>query len=196
MIEVRRISLIAGLCLLWTASPVSAGAKFEPYPDKKAAECTANNQSDGLAIGAQSMDNTGDQKRYFGTNMTEKGYLPVYLVVENTSSTDSFLFDKSNVALAAASAGAVKEARSKKGETFAMFGIGGIFTIMAITKGTEVQQNLLKKEVQSKTLSPGVSVRGFLYIPIPKEGARVGISLQIPLVNSRTSEVRVINITV
>jgi hypothetical protein len=178
------------------ASSVSAGTKLETYPDKKASECMAKAQRDGLAVGAQSMDDTRDQKLYFGTNMTEKGYLPVYLVVENNSSADSYLFDKSNVALAGTSADAVREARSKKGETFAMFGIGGIFAMRAITKGTEVQENLLRREIQSKTLSPGVSVRGFLYVPIPKEGARGGISLQIPLVNTRTDEVQVINITV
>lgn len=196
MTDIRKITVMAALVLLWTASPISAGTKFETYPDKKASECTANVLKDGLAVGAQAMDEPRDQKMYFGTNMTEKGYLPVYVVVENNAGADSYLFDKSNVALAGASADAVKDARSKKGETFAMFGIGGIFAMRAITKGTEVQENLLKKEIQSKTLSPGVSVKGFLYVPIPKEGARGGISLQIPLVNTRTSEVRVINVTI
>jgi hypothetical protein len=194
--EFRRITLIAGLCVLWVAGPVSAGTRFAAYPDKKASECAAKALKDGLAVGAQSMDDTQDQKMYFGTNMTEKGYLPIYVVVENDAGNDSYLFDKSNVALAGASSDAVKEARSRKGETFAMFGVGGIFAMRAITKGTEVQANLLKLEIQSKTLSPGVSVRGFLYVPIPKEGARGAISLQIPLVNTRTDEVHVINITI
>jgi hypothetical protein len=193
---IRRVALIAGLCLVWAASPVSAGTKFESYPDRKASECAAKAEKDGLVVGAQPMDDTRDQKTYFGTNMTEKGYLPVYLVVENQSSADSYLFDKSNVALAGASADAVKEARSKRGETLAMIGVGGIFAMHAITKGTEVQENLLKREIQSKTLSPRLSVNGFLYVPIPREGARGGISLQIPLVNARTNEVRVINITI
>lgn len=196
MIETRTIRLIAGFCFFWAASPVIAGTKFEVYPDRKASDCAVKALREGLAVGAQSMDDVKDQKTYFGTDMTEKGYLPVYLVVENNASSDSYLFDKSNVAAAGASAGAVKEARSKKGETFAMLGIGGIFAMRAITKATEIQENLLKREIQSKTLSPGVSARGFLYVPIPKEGARGGISLQIPLVNARTNEVRVINITI
>lgn len=195
MIESHRLRSIVGLCLFLSASLVSAGTKFGTYPDKKANECTAKIARDGLVVGAQPMDESSDQKFYFGTNLTEKGYLPVYLVVENESSADSYLFDKSNVALAGASADAIKEARSKKGETFAMFGVGGIFAMRAITKATEVQENLLRKEIQSKTLSPGVSAKGFLYVPIPKEGMRGGISLQIPLVNSRTNEVQVMNLT-
>jgi len=195
MARIQRITLIAGVCLFAAANPAGAGIKFANYPDRKASECAAKAEKDGLVVGVQPMDDTKDQKVYFGTNMTEKGYLPVYLVVENQSSGDSYLFDKSNVALAGASADAVKEARSKRGETLAMFGVGGIFAMNAIAKGTEVQENLLKKEIQSKTLSPRLSVNGFLYVPIPKEGARGGISLQIPLANTRTDEVRVINIT-
>jgi hypothetical protein len=191
----RQVVLVGASCLLLVGASASAGTKFQPYPDRKAADCSTKSDKDGLIVGAEPMENLKDQKTYFGTNLTEKGYLPIFLVVENNSSEDSYLFDKSNVALAAASSGAVKEARSKKGEVFAMFGIGGIFTMNAITKATEVQQNLLKREIQSKTLSLGKSVTGFLYVPVPKEGGRAGINLQIPLVNARTSEVRMMNLT-
>jgi hypothetical protein len=192
----RQVVLVGGSCLFLIVASASAGTKFQPYPDRKAADCSTKADKDGLIVGVEAMENMKDQRTYFGTNLTEKGYLPIFLVVENTSNNDSYLFDKSNVALAGASAGAVKEARSKKGEMFAMFGIGGIFTMSAITKATEVQQNLLKREIQSKTLSLGISAKGFLYVPVPKEGGRGGISLQIPLVNARTSEVRVINLTI
>jgi hypothetical protein len=46
----------------------------------------------------------------------------------------------------------------------------------------DVQQNLLKKALQSKTLSPGgASTHGFLYIPIPKGAARQEIHHRIPV---------------
>jgi len=192
----RLIALSAGIATLIFPASISAGPKFTPYPEHKVSDCAVKADKGDISVGAQPVEDPKDQKAYFATEMTEKGYLPVYLVIENRSSADSYLFDKSNVAMADASAGAVSEARSKTGEKFAMFGVGGIFAMRAITSATAVQENLLKSEIQSKTLSPGVSVKGFLYIPIPKEGARGEIHVQIPVVNSRTSEIQVVNLTI
>ena len=192
----RLIALSAGIAMLTSPASVNAGPKFTPYPEHRVSDCAVKADKGDISVGAQPVEDTKDQKAYFATEMTEKGYLPVYVVIENRSSADSYLFDKSNVAMADASAGAVSEARSKTGEKFAMFGVGGIFAMRAITSATAVQENLLKSEIQSKTLSPGVSVKGFLYIPIPKEGVRGGIHVQIPLVNSRTSEIQVVNLTI
>ncbi len=192
----RLVAMIAGIAMFTPPAPVSAGPKFAPYPERKVTDCAVRADKGDISVGAQAVEDTKDQKVYFATEMTEKGYLPVYVVIENRSVADSYLFDKSNVAMADASAGAVSEARSKTGEKFAMFGVGGIFAMRAITSATAVQENLLKNEIQSKTLSPGVSVKGFLYIPIPKQGARGGIHVQIPLVNSRTNEIQVVNLTI
>jgi hypothetical protein len=192
----RLVALFAGIALLTPPASVSAGPKFTPYPERKVSDCAVKADKGDISVGAQAVEDTKDQKAYFATEMTEKGYLPVYVVIENRSDADSYLFDKSNVAMAGASSGAVNEARSKTGEKFAMFGVGGIFAMRAITSATAVQENLLNNEIQSKTLSPGVSVKGFLYIPIPKEGVRGGIHVQIPLVNSRTSEIQIVNLTI
>jgi hypothetical protein len=56
-----------------------------------------------------------------------------------------------------------------------------------VTKGFDIQQNILKKELQSQTLSPGAARYGFLYLPIPKGAApRDKIQLKIRLKRSDT----------
>jgi hypothetical protein len=50
------------------------------------------------------------------------------------------------------------------------------------------------QELQSATLSPGSTVHGFLYIPVPKKGQRPKIHLQFPLAwagSDKTSVVRI-----
>lgn len=46
---------------------------------------------------------------------------------------------------------------------------------------SEVKQNLMLQELHSRTLSPGDTVHGFLYIPIPKKGPRQKMHIQIPI---------------
>ena len=41
--------------------------------------------------------------------------------------------------------------------------------------------NLLKKELQSKTLSPGATAHGFLYVRVPEKLAEREIHLQISI---------------
>jgi hypothetical protein len=62
-----------------------------------------------------------------------------------------------------------------------LFGPTELFAGILISNAAEVQQNLLKKALQSKTLSPGASARGFLYVQVPKGVARQTIHLRIPV---------------
>jgi hypothetical protein len=71
---------------------------------------------------------------------------------------------------------------------------GSIFAIIAFNNADAVRQNTMAKEVQSKTLSPGVSVQGFLYVPVPKKGPREKIHLQIPVTRTGTGETLVLDV--
>jgi hypothetical protein len=51
-----------------------------------------------------------------------------------------------------------------------------------------IQTNLLKKEVQSRTISPTSSTSGFLYIPVPKNGPRQPIHLVLSITRSGDDE--------
>jgi len=178
------------LCLGFAAG---AARKFPEYPVRAAGEYTIAVEKSGLVIGVQPIEGLAEQKTYFGAELTPKGFIPVFVVIQNGSSGDSFLFEKSNVGYAGVSSDSAPKMQSKVGESLGMLG-PGLIAMKLITNATEVQENLLKKEVQSKTLSPGTSVHGFLYIPVPKKGERDKIHLQVPVTKAGTSETYVLNL--
>ncbi len=52
----------------------------------------------------------------------------------------------------------------------------------------------MKRHVRSTTLSPGASIFGFVYIPVPTDAPRKKIHLQVPLTNVQSSEIEVVNL--
>jgi hypothetical protein len=183
-----------GLVLATLFQPAYAGPKFADYPARKASECQVTGQRGGLVVGLQPMEDPKDQKLYFDVEFAPKGYMPVYIVLENGSAKDSFLFDKTSVGYAAVSNPGSPDAHSVAGDKMASVGMGGLIAMNLITRATEVQQNILKKEVQSSTLSPGASTLGFLYVPVPKKGPRDKIHMQIPISKAGSSETHVLNL--
>ena len=183
-----------------------AAASFPDYPVRAAGDYATFVEKSGLTIAAHPVDNVRDQETYFGAKLIRKGYLPIFIVMRNASASDSFLLKKDAVKYRVLDAAAAKvptpEIRSKAGETSviadaALSTIGAVGGTIAgvgpignplplesaglklISTASEVQQNLLKKELQSKTLSPGASAWGFLYVGVPKDSAR-RIHLRIP----------------
>jgi hypothetical protein len=163
---------------------------------RPAGEYAVTAERAGLTIGVQPVEDLKDQKTYFNTELTPKGFIPVLIVIQNGSTGDSFLFEKSNLGYAGVSGDSTPTVKSKVGEGMAMMSVlgPGLIAIKLIANATEVQENLLKKEVQSKTLSPGASVHGFLYVPVPKKGPREKIHLQVPVTKAGTSETYVLNL--
>jgi len=183
------------LVVLSLVSPAYAGTKFADYPQRKASECTIKVNKLGLVVGIQPVEDQNDQKTYFNTDLTKKGFIPVYVVIENQSSTDSFLFDKAGVKVGVGTAaGSGPDANSKSVETLqvvsalAISPVGIIIGAKLAKDEALVQTNLLKKEVQSKTLSPASSTSGFLYLPVPKAGPRQPIHLMISITRSGDDE--------
>ena len=86
---------------------------------------------------------------------------------------------------------------SKAGESLAVAAVPfvGLFAALKIISNvSQVQQNLLKKEVQSTTLSPGTSAHGFLYIPVPKDAPREKIHLRVPITRTGADEAFVLDL--
>jgi hypothetical protein len=199
----NRLAGIAGIFVaLSLLEPTYAATKFPDYPARKASECTVTSQSGGLVIGVQPIEDLKDQKTYFNFESTPKGFIPVYIVLENGSSVDSFIFDKTAIKLGQGgssdfnpktSMNAGKTALLDSG-AFLMSYAGQIFAIIAFNNADAVRQNIMAKEVQSKTLSPGVFVQGFLYVPVPKKGPRGKIHLQIPVTRTSTGETLVLDV--
>jgi hypothetical protein len=166
------VSVFGTLVVFYLVPPVYAAEKFPDYPVRPARDYAVTAARAGLTIGVQPVEDLKEQKTYFDTELTPKGFIPVFVVIENGSTGDSFLFDQTTV------------------------GYGGAFYNFTPNRGaTKVQGNILKKELKSKTLSPGTSVHGFLYIPVPKQGPREKIHLQVPITKAGTSETFVLNLS-
>ncbi len=183
------------LVLLSFGRPAYAGPKFADYPQRKASECAFKADKLGLIIGVQPVEDLNDQKNYFDSDLTKKGFIPVYIVIEDQSSADGFLFDKAGVKIGVGTAnGSGPNTNSKSVETLQVVSallispVGLIIGAKLAKDEALVQTNILKKEVQSKTLSPGSSISGFLYLPVPKAGPRQPIHLMIPIIRSGDDE--------
>jgi hypothetical protein len=167
--------------------PAYAQQKFADYPVHAADSYAIKAESAGLIIGVQPVEDPKEQKGYFDTELTPRGFIPVFIVIENRSREDSYLFDKSIVTCGPDEAGISHLEVRSKAERPAVVGVsmlapaGGFIVMAKVINASHVQQNILKKELQSKTLSPLASGHGFLYIPAPKNGPRPKIHLRIPV---------------
>jgi hypothetical protein len=197
-IVVRRVvsfGLSGMLAVSSLTPPAYAGPKFADYPQRKASECAIKADKLGLVVGLQPVEDQSDQKNYFDSNLTKKGFIPVYIVIENQSSVDSFLFDKAGVKIGVGTApGSGPNMNSKSVETLqvvsalAISPVGIIIGAKLAKDEALVQTNLLKRAVQSKTLSTASSTSGFLYLPIPKAGPRPPIHLILSITRSGDDE--------
>jgi len=165
------VGIFVTFVVLSLAPPVYAAEKFPDYPVRPADQYAIKAERAGLIIGVEPVEDLNDQKVYFDARTTPNGFIPVFVVIENRSSGDSFLFDQTNV------------------------GYGGAFYGFKPDMGTtKRQENLLKRHIKSKTLSPGASVSGFLYVPVPGKGPREKIHLQVPITKAGTSETFMLNL--
>jgi hypothetical protein len=188
--------IVGTLVALSLVPPIYAADKFPDYPVRKAGEYAVTAEKAGLTIGVQPVEDPKDQKTYFNTVLTAQGFLPVFIVLQNGSSGDSFLFDKTGVTYGPAdsSLSATPKAGEKAADGVALVsGLaisppGLVVAAILSMKASQVGHNILKKEVQSKTLSPGVSAYGFLYVPVPKNDPRQKTRLRVPITRTGTDE--------
>jgi hypothetical protein len=191
------------LVFLLAATPSPSSSHFPNYPVRAANDYAIKVEKGGITIGVQPLESTKDQKSYFNTELTSKGFIPVFVVIQNESGGDSYLFDKTKVAYGAGDSSASSpKVGSKKGEALLIASVNpvlispiGVFVAAKMISGaSQVQQNIIKNEIQSKTLSPGGSVHGFLYVPIPKKGARQKMRIEIPVTRAGTDETVVLDL--
>jgi hypothetical protein len=180
------------ISILLAASLASAVSAFPDYPRKQAKECRVLAEKSGIVIGLEPVESVQTQRTYFGVDLAKKGFVPVFVVIENGTRSDSLIFDKSRVTYGdAASALAAPRTGTGAGKALALSAIpliGGFAGTQAIADAAQIQHNLMKKEVQSTTISPGKSVHGFLYIPGTSKSSREKITLRIPISKAGTDE--------
>lgn len=181
--------------------PAYAGEKFPEYPVRAASDYAVKAEQAGLTIGLQPVEDPKEQKTYFDTELTPKGFIPVFIVMQNGSAEDSFLFDKSKIAYGPADSSLSTPQMGEKAAKGALvvgtasalaISPAGLVVAMVLASkavhGTQIQEAILKKEMQSETLSPGVSAHGFLYVQVPKNGPREKIHMQISVTKAGTEE--------
>jgi hypothetical protein len=262
--------------------------KFASYPARKASDCAVKAEQAGLTVGIQPIKDINEQKAYFNADLTQEGYIPVYIVLENRSTEDSFIFDKTALQVGAFDAsvsvpntsqqmtlqttcppgsieyvqpglqpGCIQEQQMRPGEAERRAEAGGtpkhpepgppgkkpepgppgknpepaprtnraearaqgsnskpargiyvpsnapnvggvafasvelasiIVDQMRLNHGLFIHQYMIKNEIQSNTISPGKSVSGFLYIPVPRQGSEPMTRLLIPFTRAGTDE--------
>lgn len=190
------------LILFSLAFPCVA-ASFPEYPAKPANEYATVIVKSGLAVAVVPVEDTEDQHKYFGIDLRSKGYVPVFLVIENRTSGDSFLLKKEGLMYSPAGrSGSTLPNPANPSKADKALEIAGalptIYTFMATiaaSKAKELRQNLLKTELQSATLSPGQSIHGFVFVPAHRRHAlRDKIQLTIPFTRSGSSESAIIDL--
>jgi hypothetical protein len=94
MCRANVVALASVLVVLSFLQPAYAKSRFPDYPARQASECAVKSEKEGLVVGIQPIEDLNEQKTYFDSELTPKGYIPVYVVLENGSSEYSFMLGK------------------------------------------------------------------------------------------------------
>lgn len=178
---------LLGLMLLACSVPARSAQKFPDYPVRQPSDYSISAQQDQVSIGLEPVESVQDQLKYFHTALSPKGFLPVLVVIHNRSKLASLLLDKGAISYGLGDSEEASPKENTAGQKVAIVSTAlipfiGPFISLGIAKDTsEVKQNLFRRELQSRTLSPGDKVYGFLYIPIPKKELRRKIHIQFPV---------------
>lgn len=176
-----------------------SGANLPDYPVKPADQYKNVVEKSGLLVAVVALEDRKEQHTYFGADLQQRGYVPVFLVIENRSGTDSLLFERDGLMYGSvgASTSAVPDASKASKTEKILQGVAyvpTVYTFMATifaAKAKDLRQNLLRKELQSATLSPRASVHGFIFIPARQRTA--SNELHVPFTRSGTNDVLVID---
>jgi hypothetical protein len=197
---------MCGRCsALFALALVCLAASLQEYPVKAVRDYPAAVRRSGLAVAAIRVADQEDQRKYFGINLRSRGYLPVLLVIGNETTDASYLLNKEELKYKLGGRSrALSPAPSKASGADKVVAVAGnvpsVYTFMArlaASKSKELRQHLLRSELQSATLSPGVSAHGFIFVPVhgnyptPHQ-----ISLTIQFLRSGTQEVVTIDLTI
>jgi hypothetical protein len=185
----KRLAFLCTTSLLIFA-PAYASRQLPDYPAKLAADCSIKAAQAGVIVGIEPLEDVEVQKKYFNSQLTGKGILPVFVVIQNTSATDSIIFDKSAIGLADPADLSGKENR----RIASKLGSGGLVDLGQMRDITDERESMMKKQIRSKTLAPGASVSGFVYIPVPRNQQRGKIHLQVPITSAQSGETTVLNL--
>jgi hypothetical protein len=196
--DMLKRSLVAGLAA-FALSPfaVFSAQKFPHYPVQHVGDCAVVARQDGVAIGVQPVDSVQDQMTYFHVALSPRGFLPIFVIIHNQSKDDSLLLDKSAISYGTDNGPVENTAGQKAGVTItSAIPFVGPFIAMGLAESeSQIKQNLILRELQSDTLAPGETMRGFLYVAVPKKGPRQKLRMQFPIAWSASGRTSTLNLT-
>ena len=184
----RRTAIVLWL-LMGSAVWLTANQLLD-YPVRLPREYSVSAESGGVVIGVQPIRDPAEQKTYL--RMTLKDLVPVFVVIQNESKSDTFIFDKTRIKSGQAEADLTSpDITNSEGRHLA----GALISPLFITHDYKNQQNLLKREIQSTTLSPGASTHGFLYLPEEKDARGQKMRLRVVLVKAGSGETSFVDLS-
>jgi hypothetical protein len=183
---------------------ISLAAAFPDYPVKPAREYPTLVQNSGLLVAAIPVESRQEQHKYFGIDLSSKGYLPVLVVIDNGSSI-SYLVDKTKLMYVPAGASGhwlPNAAKTPASETAievvsVATPVFGFVAHPVLSKLKGLRQHLLAIELQSATISPGQSVHGFIFIPVRgRDSSRPKVKVIVPATQSGTDRAVTLETTI
>ncbi len=177
----RRSFIILGLTAF--SRDFLYAAKFPDYPFKAAKDYPGAITNEGLTVGVKPMADPEEQHQYFGLNFSKNNFLPVLMVVENSSTADSFILNRELIGIYAGEEEQARSGHSQLGNSKTARRVelasavtlsiaASIVASVMMMKAADIKQNLIKKELRSSTLPPGQVCRGFVFVPMPSDPER------------------------
>jgi hypothetical protein len=165
--------------------------KMAPLTTGSAGSYTQHEQTNGVVVGIRPMTDKQEIMDTFKINLLEKGLLPILVVVENQSASDSFIIAKDKVYVLNEATGTTSSSQRKKvtsggGEALAITGgilvaTGSLVAAPLLFTGMQkasnasvIEFNLADKEFYSWTLGPGEKAQGFVYFQFTKNSPPSG----------------------
>ncbi len=180
------LSLLLMICI----SSYGCGTMQIPdYPKTTASSFRNATTKQDLCIAVRAMTDKKELEQYFGTDLSALKILPVYVVAENRNLSTSFLVSKDNISLVhketmnsmRRGSDSVTGEPSTGYKAAAVVGAVGFlamspplvpFMLVGAKAGSDatvIKQNLTSKAFETRTVSPGKSVDGFVYFTLPDE---------------------------
>ena len=164
------------LFAIFLLNVLAVAQKFPDYPTKAASQYSSCQTKDGIRVAIEAVADKDEQKKYFGANLGSQGFLPVFVIVENTLENSSVLLKRDRVTyhLEGKSESDKKvSVNSTSGQVLAIAGAGGALMFVGLkmmADASKVRQNIFMRELRTATVSPGKSFSGFLYVQVGKHG--------------------------
>jgi hypothetical protein len=160
-------------------------ARADQYPDYQplpVAHYGSYQEKTGIAMAVIPMLDVSSQKTYLGVDLAARGFLPVYVVIENHSDTQSVILLRDQLRFSYQGSAAITEnpadarpnpSGTKKVVADLAIRWGGVPAVVAFywaSKMSNVRMNLLRKELRSQTVAPSKTGGGFAFVPNRADG--------------------------